>query len=423
MRMTSKRIHIILALLAITLFSFALPFDYPTKMVDGKLVYVYPVKKSEGLYRISVTFGVTQEELLQLNPELRTSGLKFGQSIYVPVKEDVQAPEAKAEPEVKAQQEVKEEPKAPEAKQLPPKQELLSAPSKQELQSAPAKDSKPARPARRAKEVKELQEVQTVQAVQAEQEVVEEVQAVQEVLSDSLIGLATDTLRLAILLPLQADAQVYDVKMERFLKFYEGALLALRQERREEWKYEVYVYDVGKTEYKLRKVLEQPAMQHIHAIIGPAYTEQIPVISAFAKNHRTPCLLPFTNNVDSLDSNPYLLQYNPVVPEGMKAIQFKKEVDGSWSRFDELMDTYFNVRTPSQARPRYDLLGYDLTRYFIPAVLRAMQAETDEEWQTAFETVHDGLQSTLQFQRVEEGGFMNTPLRLVRKITTIEEDK
>ena len=38
---------------------------YKTQTIDGVEYYIYPVKRSEGLYRISVNFGVTQEEISQ----------------------------------------------------------------------------------------------------------------------------------------------------------------------------------------------------------------------------------------------------------------------------------------------------------------------------------------------------------------------
>ena len=59
---------------------------WPKDTIDGVVVYRYTVQKSEGLYRISKNFDVSQEELVRLNPILKTEGLKFGQVIYVPVK-------------------------------------------------------------------------------------------------------------------------------------------------------------------------------------------------------------------------------------------------------------------------------------------------------------------------------------------------
>jgi LysM repeat protein len=53
-------------------------------IIEGKTYYLYKVKKSEGLFRISQTFGVTQKEILDVNPEIQT-GLKEGQLIRIPV--------------------------------------------------------------------------------------------------------------------------------------------------------------------------------------------------------------------------------------------------------------------------------------------------------------------------------------------------
>lgn len=375
-------------------------FDYPIRIVNGQEVYEYPVQKSEGLYRISVNFGVTQEELIKLNPELKTSGLKYGQTILVPVKRQTK----------------KEEPKKLEEK----KQALKEIPKEKPT------DVPELRHESQKVERVVLPKMATQKPVPTETPVVEEVFFEEDTMfvldADTVALFPGSTLRLALLLPLQADAQTYDLRMERFLKFYEGVLLALREEKRPNWKFEVYVYDIGKTEYKLRKVLALEEMTQMNAIIGPAYGEQIPAANEFVQQHHIPCLLPFTNNVESLEHNKYLLQYNPVAPQGMRIVQFKQEVDGNWAAFDDLMNRYFGVKTPPQTRPRYDILGYDLARYFIPAVLTAMQAESDTAWQQAFEAEHDGLQSTMRFKRIEEGGFMNTPLKLIPRVPTVVND-
>ena len=58
---------------------------YKTQTIDGVEYYIYPVKRSEGLYRISVNFGVTQEEIIRLNPEVK-DGLRAGQLLFIPKK-------------------------------------------------------------------------------------------------------------------------------------------------------------------------------------------------------------------------------------------------------------------------------------------------------------------------------------------------
>ena len=63
--------------------------QYPIEVVNGKKVYRYAVKQAEGLWRISKNFGVTQEEIIALNPELKTTGLRYGQEIFIPVNEQL----------------------------------------------------------------------------------------------------------------------------------------------------------------------------------------------------------------------------------------------------------------------------------------------------------------------------------------------
>ncbi len=53
-------------------------------IINGKTYYLYKVQSGEGLYRISKTFGVSQKEIVEANPEI-TNGLKAGQLIRIPV--------------------------------------------------------------------------------------------------------------------------------------------------------------------------------------------------------------------------------------------------------------------------------------------------------------------------------------------------
>ncbi len=53
-------------------------------IIEGKTFYLYKVKKSEGLYRISKNFGVTQKEIIEANPGV-VDGLKDGQLLKIPV--------------------------------------------------------------------------------------------------------------------------------------------------------------------------------------------------------------------------------------------------------------------------------------------------------------------------------------------------
>ncbi len=62
----------------------SIPEGTEKTIVDGKEYYLHKVRKSEGLYRIGVIYGVSQKEILEENPSA-AFGLKLGQIIKVPV--------------------------------------------------------------------------------------------------------------------------------------------------------------------------------------------------------------------------------------------------------------------------------------------------------------------------------------------------
>lgn len=107
--MKRKLIGFLITTLFFTAFSFAQE-QYKIQVIDGVEYYLYPVKQSEGLYRISVNFGVSQDEIIKLNPEVK-DGLKAGQIIFIPKKKEFEPIVATAA----SQQAVPAKPAEPEA--------------------------------------------------------------------------------------------------------------------------------------------------------------------------------------------------------------------------------------------------------------------------------------------------------------------
>lgn len=549
--------------------------EWPTDTVNGTPVYVYKVQKSEGLYRISKNFGVSQEELVRLNPQLQTQGLKYDQTIFVPIKGTAvqQAkPEVKAEAkaEAKAEQtEQKAEQKLEKAaakaettfrehviteketlyglskkygvsvdeliaanpvvsKNMPIGATLLipqKAPMKKltDLPKIPVKIEAPAEKNTGKSELvlpdktEEKIELQPTDTTALPEEKLQEEP-----------GVSPIPLRIAYLLPLQADAIKRNATMDRFVDFYEGALLAIYEAQRSGQHFDIYTYDVQKADIAVQQVLTKGELQNMDAIIGPAYPAQVSYASAFAKQNRIPTLIPFTNKVNELERNPYLLQFNPTdaleaetaahllapeksnvklifvdaqaadVPEFVstfhkaaadaqfsigettvreilndslalvldkgkknilvfnnsqysqvsvlmnKIISQKKGADValfgrySWknekpaipmcyisvfrdgeaaelTHYNTLYKEYFG-HTLSANNPRYDLLGYDVTRALINYLLIAQQAQSEAEREAVYKETYRGLQSDIRFERTgKEGGLINTGIKLIWK--------
>ena len=569
--MMKTKIIVLLAALMWVNGLFAQAESWPKDTVDGVVVYRYTVQKSEGLYRISKNFNVSQEELVRLNPKLQTEGLKLGQEILVPVKEE--QPAAADSSMVKHVIEPKETLYAiskrygvsvaelqaanPEvSKNMPIGATLLipvraaegaTLPVPQTQAEAPKMDApQPQLEAPKVETPKAEAEAPTIEAPKADEVVLpapklqaDSLTAVQQVATDSMVEhplllpydssiISALPLRIAYLLPFQVEAAKRDGQMDRFIDFYEGALLAIYEAQACGQHFEIFTYDVQKSDIAIQKVLKKGEMQNLDAIIGPAYPAQVSHAALFAKQNRIPCIIPFTNKVSGLEHNPYLMQFNPsaqkeaeaavrllsahkdslqlvfVDPQASEVSPFvstlrekalaagfttadialqtiindslttilkqdKKNIlvfnsdkyvsvnavmskvvnqkkghslalfgRYSWQHekcpiemvyvsifhepntahmasYEALYKQYFG-HALSSLQPRYDLLGYDLTKAVIRHLLLSQQAVSDQDKQHVFAEEHIGLQSDIHYERAsEEGGLENMGIKLIWK--------
>lgn len=471
------------------------PLPYPTDTIDGKVYYRYTVEKSIGLYRISKNFNVTQEAILEANPELRTRGLRYEEVILIPT--NLAAKPKKLDP-VKAmpdlfRKQAEVPPVAPETAKVP---EVIKEP-----------------------------EVTQVQAVSQIPDTIE----LPVLAADTVVY--TDTVRITVLLPLQAELAQRTPALDRFYDFYCGALLALKHQNptyidslgiQHTTYYSVRTYDTDKNAQLLCQLMDSGILAQTDVIIGPAYIKQVSALSDYAMEHKIPVIIPFLQQLtpSKLSENPYLLKFNPsdaihthALMEHLDTLRSQINiimVDAYSSKMDysigirTLRDSiaarqlptthttirqiladsvsgvlkdsvenilvfhserYSNVqllmpyllsgkhgkrltvlsqyawqserillpqlytsvfRTPdaesialydqdfakyfghqlSSTLPRYDLLGYDLTRY-------ALQALKDGTFQVKQE-IFDGLQSSILFTQTPNGGYENTHIVISR---------
>ena len=434
--------------------------DYPIDTIEGKPYYRYTVEKGVGLYRVSKIFNIPQELILQANPSIQQRGLVYGGTIWVPIsiKEDVFV--------------------EPKEKKISPRKVIVA--------------------------LRELQQDTVV-----------------EVLDDTLqVGTASDTLRLALMLPLHANTTQRNASMERFMEFYMGALIAIYEMQQAGQFVELYTYDVEKTTVRLGSILSDSIWRDVDAIIGPAYGQQVQKMATFTERDSTWMLVPFISDVKPTHNNPNVFQFNPSaqaeaealaeylaasadsvncvviqpkegesVPKSVQEIHAALKrynipttsttirellVDSvgdafvmdkenivifntekysnlqavmphllqavgthritllsrySWQNekivlpqiytsvfyeelvspeeYEELYATYFDTK-PSAQSPRYDLLGYDLTKHFIELLQSLDTTLLSEDW--------IGVQSAIQYQPSSvHAGYENKKISVIRK--------
>ena len=250
---------------------------YPLDTVDGQVYYRYTVERSIGLYRISKNFGVSQEEILQANPHLQTTGLRYDEVILIPAK-GLGTQLADSAPAATVAEVPMEAPA--EAKPIVVKEKKESILPKYKRQKW-----------------------QQVDIVVVDTTAVE--------IDTTIVQKDSSVIRLAMMLPLQADALKRDKNMDRFYDYYAGALIAINEVQATGQAIEVHTYDVGKNVQKTTQLLCDSTWQKVDAIVGPAYTQQVAVAAEYAQRDSTWMLVPFLSNVASIAHNPYLLQFNP----------------------------------------------------------------------------------------------------------------
>ena len=130
--------------------------------------------------------------------------------------------------------------------------------------------------------------------------------------ADSVHMADSTAIRVAFLLPLHADAVKRDKHMDRFYDFYAGALIAIYEKQQSGQAMEIFTYDIGKTALRTSEVLQQhPEIREAHAVVGPAYAQQVEVVLDSLHEDSVWVMIPFLSRVKNIESHPFVLKFNP----------------------------------------------------------------------------------------------------------------
>ena len=119
-------------------------------------------------------------------------------------------------------------------------------------------------------------------------------------------------IRIALLLPVDADKTQLTEDKKNFVEYYEGFLLAVDTLRKQGFSIELFIYDIGENDpAKTRKVLQDKAneLTNAHLIIGGNSNEQIKLIADFAKQNQKKHIIPTFRSDEALN-NAFVFQVN-----------------------------------------------------------------------------------------------------------------
>lgn len=284
----------------------------------------HTVLKKQTLFAISRKYDVSQDDLKKYNPEIE-NGLQEGMVLRIPVqvketkKKDTDKNVAE-KPEKSNSKEKKEFKKSTIIHVVQPDETLYSISRKYKVTVEEITELNPASATTLVSgtELRIPAKPGTVVSTNQTQDIVvngnKQEYDVNKLFDTSVLTKSSEKskmIRIAFLLPFMLEQDKKDAGIERFVDFYQGALMAIQEAKQKGISFEIYTYDTEKSEEKLSEVLLNSELKTMDLIIGPAFSNQVPVISDFAKENRINTLIPFTSKVSDIESNPYLFQFNP----------------------------------------------------------------------------------------------------------------
>ena len=117
------------------------------------------------------------------------------------------------------------------------------------------------------------------------------------------------TLKAAVILPILPEGAQRN-ESSRMVEYYEGFLMAVDSLKRSGVSVDLYTYNSGPEKASLQSILARREMQDVHIIFGPLYQEHIAPLAEFAKKKGIRLVIPFTSKDNSVFRNPYIYQVN-----------------------------------------------------------------------------------------------------------------
>lgn len=105
--------------------------------------------------------------------------------------------------------------------------------------------------------------------------------------------------------------KIIDPRSENFMHLYEGVLMAADSLRKQGMKLELYVFDTNRDSSVVQSLVQQDIFREMDLIIGPVYPNLQGIVSAFSAKNRIPMVSPLSAAGNYENTNPYFFKVNP----------------------------------------------------------------------------------------------------------------
>ncbi len=233
---------------------------------DSVLYVLHTVEPQQTFYRLKVMYDVTQEELIELNPELE-DGLKVGQVIKIR-KKKLTVKTITPEVEEKATEVEEDEPSL---------LDFLFKSKKDTLKAAHLPDT-----------VKEIREYNVAVML-------------------PLYLNQNDTIEFNT--EFGEDEQIYN-RSKVALEFYAGLQIAVDSLVKQGLTVNLHVYDTDNNKKTINEIISKPEFETMDLVIGPLFASSVEMVAEALQKDNIPVVSPFANN-DFTEKRTNLIQVLP----------------------------------------------------------------------------------------------------------------
>ncbi len=254
------------------------PEDTDKPVRSRKNDKVHLVEKGETVYGISKHYGITQSELIEANPQIKT-GLKRGTILHIPTPDNEATVDDNTDTE-------------------------LPAETARPVEEAPTTEDQP-----------EYAQEEEAAAEPADTASTDSDDSLLALLNPSADSTATadvekEATEVAVILPFMLGQTSPDKQAQLYTEFYKGLLVAADSLRDSKRHIVIRAYDSANNTDSVKSILARPEMTGADIIITPDNDEQLNLIAEYATLHDAKVLNIFAVKGTQYLTNPNILQAN-----------------------------------------------------------------------------------------------------------------
>ena len=268
----------------------------------------HTIAPGETLYRLTVKYNTTAKAICDANPGLSADNFRIGQVIRIPATQAEATTPAQQEPQTTIQGPV--ESRCREMHKVKRRETVFSISRKYGITEEELIAANP--------EIKNKEKVKRGTLLCIPYPAAQEQQAGQHepthIPTNSELFQANrkeakryKTIRAAIVLPFYNVAKSESARM---IEYYEGFLMAVDSLKRTGTSIDLYTYNSGPESASLNSILDKPEMKQMDIIFGPLYKGHITPLADFAKKNNIRLVIPFTSKDNTVFRNPNIYQIN-----------------------------------------------------------------------------------------------------------------